>query len=235
MTKCLFSCQPIGQNILQSPRVSLLRSAPEHVDFILSCYRNTDFMALYRLAQDREISRTDLRQKLQEEQGDFAQNQLRIEWVIFKRKHNKNVPIGLASLADYQAQHRRAELLLGVVNEQDRVGFVGLESTLLVLDFAFNQAKLNKVVSFVYGYNAISQKNTLHLGFQQEGLLREHLYTVQGYIDMHQNALLQREFRQNRRLSKLSKRLLQRDITQENLLKVTEMSKDVLEQFERLL
>jgi len=223
-------CTPLGLQMLEGQHVSLVRSAPEYLEFIYACYQNDAFMNLYRLAQSRTVSKEDIQKRLEAEQYKLPQELNRIEWVILKHDQDQLVPIGLAALADHQVTHRRAEFLLGIPDTQDRVGNLSLEASLLIFDFAFNKAGLHKVTSFVYGYNAYAQKNTLHLGFKQEGFLAQHIYSEKGFIDLYQNGLLHADFLGNKSLSQLSNRLLKRDITQTQTPKISAVSDVLLEQ-----
>lgn len=205
----------IGLAALQGRRVSLHRRGPEHVDFIWQCYQNRAFMELYRTTQSHKDSPAALRKVLAEEQQRLPHQTKRIEWIIMRHEDGKQRPIGMAAIADYQANNSRGELLIGVVDPADRKLAEPLEATLLIFDFAFNQLKMNKLCSYVYGYNDYSQENTLRLGFTQEGVLREHLKTTHhGFVDLYQNGMLQSDFRASKRLAALSKRMLKHDITQ---------------------
>ncbi len=221
---------PIGLHPLEGRSVFLVRSNPDYLDFIHDIYTNNDFMDLYRLAQDRSLSKAELKTRLQHESTQLPQNLKRIEWVIVKKSPSQNKPIGLAALADYQPRHNRAELLLGISDPEERKAHHSLETALLVLDFAFNLIRLHKLISYVYGYNLKAQKNTLHLGFTQEALLKEHYFTQQGFIDLFQNRLLEQEFRTDHHLAKLSRRLLGRDITQKQQLKTQVLDRQALNQ-----
>lgn len=202
----------LGANPLQGRRLSLQPLGPQHADFLVQTYQLDEFMDCYRMAQDRAVTAEQICQRLEQEKYYTPQQLRRIEWVVTNKTHK---PIGIASLADYQPSHHRAELLVGIVQQQDRHGHAGVEATLLVMEFAFNCAQLHKLTSFVYGSNEIAQKNTLHLGFQQEALLREHYFDHrrQQYIDLFQNGLVRQEFTASKRLARWSKRLLGRDIT----------------------
>jgi RimJ/RimL family protein N-acetyltransferase len=209
------SVKLLGLAALHGKNISLYRRGAEHAEFVWQCYQNRAFMTLYRQNQRRTDSLEDLRKTLSEEQQRLPDQTKRLEWIIMRHeKDGKQRPIGFAAIADYQATHSRGELLIGVVDPKDRTHHEPLETSLLIFDFAFNQLKLHKLCSFVYGYNEYSQKNTLRLGFVQEALLREHLYkTGEGYVDMYQNGMLDSDFRNNKTLANLSKRILKQDIT----------------------
>ncbi|GAB6041457.1 GNAT family N-acetyltransferase [Endothiovibrio diazotrophicus] len=212
----MIAARPVGLEPLVGSRLVLERSAPEHAAFMRECYRDEAFMDLYRLAQRRTESEAEIAVRLEAESATLPQQRRFIEWVIQRTRADGSLePIGLGSLADFQHKHRRAEFLIGMLDRGDRRTGAALEATLLILDFAFNRAGLNKVMSLVYAFNQDSQDNTLQLGFVQEGHLREHIYSDQyGFIDLYQNGMIEKEFRTNQRLARLSRRMLRRDITQ---------------------
>ena len=63
--------------------------------------------------------------------------------------------------------------------------------------------------------NLASQKNTLQGGFIQESYLRGHIYDSASakFINVYGNGMTVNDFRHNKRLSRLSQRLLGRDVT----------------------
>lgn len=135
--------------------------------------------------------------------------------MIFRQ--GESDPIGLANLADIDLHHRRAELLIGIPAGQKRARGAGLEATLLAVGFAFNRARLNKLTSLVYEGNEPAQRNALELGFKQEGFRPQHLRVAGGdYLGVFENGMTVADFRANRRLARLSRRLLGRDVTAES-------------------
>ena len=193
----------------------LERSAPEHAPFLRQCYQDDGFMDLYRLAQDRRQTEEQIRERLAKEHPLLPQQLKRIEWIVHRLNDNGDKqPVGLIALADYKHAHRRAEFLIGILPTEYRGKGIALEASLLVLDFAFNQIQLHKLIAYVYGYNQYDQESIISLGFTQEGLLREHIfYATHGYIDMYLDGLTETDFRANKRLSRLSQRLVGWDIT----------------------
>ena len=211
------SVKPLGREPLHGKRVVLEMASPEHAEFLTKTYKRKEFMDCYRLAQDRNVSVEDVWQRLESEQAYSPQHLRRIEWVINVRSNSDNasLPLGIAALADYQPAHNSAELLIGITDEDKWHTGLSLEASLLVLEFAFHQVKLHKLISYVYAFNESAQKNTLHLGFQQEGLLRDHYFNHREgkFVDLYQNCLLKKDFFENKKLSQWSRRLLGRDIT----------------------
>ncbi|MCK5877691.1 MAG: GNAT family N-acetyltransferase [Candidatus Marithrix sp.] len=210
----MIQATPIGLQSLQGSRVILERLAPEHATFLIQCYRNDEFMDLYRLAQSRNQTEQQIKQRLSKERAILPQQLKRIEWVIYHVGSNgEKQPIGLASLADYKPSHHRAEFLMGTLLPKFRGTKTIIEAMLLIMEFAFNQVKLNKLIAYTYGYNQYAQKNLIGCGFVQEGLLRQHINSRKGFLDLYINGLLVNEFRKNMRLKNFSQKLLGRNIT----------------------
>ncbi len=173
-------------------------------------------MALYNCFIPRNKDPESLALKLREEELIHPCRKKSMSWVIARISdpHAKR-SIGIANLVDIQMDHRKAEFLIGIPDPADRNGSIGAEATLLVMDFAFNKIRLNKLVTFVYSYNSASQKNALKIGFNQESFFRQHLWLpeTREFIDVYGNGMTQNDFRMNKRAAKLSQRLLGRDIT----------------------
>ncbi|MCK5831087.1 MAG: GNAT family N-acetyltransferase [Methylococcales bacterium] len=205
---------------LEGRRILLEAVKPDHAEFLARTYKLDDFMDCYRLAQDRSLNVEDIRTRLENEK-DISPQQLKcIEWVIKLRSNSgKEEAIGIASLADYQVAHNRAELLVGINDPKYRNSGLGIEATLLILEYAFQQISLHKVVIFVYSFNQIAQDTSLHLGFQQEGFLRDHYFNHRDghFIGLYQSSFLASDFYKNIKVSRWSKRLLGRDITLKKL------------------
>lgn len=195
----------------------LLRPYGEHdAPFLHRCFRDADFMAHYQQFLFANEPPARLKAALRQSAQSLPWRSRAADWVIYRLGESAH-PIGLANLADLDLHHRRAELLVGIPAGQERHAGAGLEATLLVMDFAFNRARLNKLTSLVYEGNGHAQRNTLELGFKQEGFRPQHLRVAGGgYLGVYENGLTAADFRANQRLAKLSRRLLGRDVTEEN-------------------
>lgn len=131
-------------------------------------------------------------------------------------EHYRYGAIGVAVLGDYSSLHKRSEFLVGIFDKSQRNFTYGLEATLLVFDLAFNHYNINKLYTYVYEYNDISQNNTEKLGFTREGFLKKHHFnkSEQKFYDLYINGLVEEDFRCNKKLGKFANRLLGWDITQ---------------------
>ncbi len=199
---------------LEGKKLHLRRYHTQDAVYLYQCYQNAGFMAQYNHYIPRHQYVDEIAKKLRQTH-DMHPCQLKtVDWVICRNK-NAEQPVGLANLVEIQFVHQRAEFLIGLPNPGYHASGIGLEATLLVLDFVFNRIGLNKLTTIVYGDNDNSQKNTLALGFVQESYLRDQIMESDSgkFLDLYGNGMTQQDFRANMRLAKLSQRLLGRDIT----------------------
>lgn len=203
--------------------IHLVKPVESDLEFFQRCYANDEFMGRF-LPMGRKNQNTEsIRAALKPNEFPVAHFRA-VHWVI-----KKEVPVhqpqaasainfkslGLASLVDIQIAHRRAELLVGIPDEEDRKRAAAVIATLLIFDFAFNQIGLHKLTSLVMSGNRHSQKSTESIGFVREGLRRQHLRDPKSrlWLDCYENGLVEDTFRESVAVARLSGRFLGRDIT----------------------
>lgn len=198
-----FRLAPFWWQPVQGKRLTLVRMTAAHYEFVLKCRNNAAFQQRYNLFQpaSRQAVKKDLQQA---EQHPLENNH--IEWVVEKQ----GVPIGLAALTDLSMEHSRAELLVGFPGTP--TPFNSVEATLLVLEFAFATLGLQKIYSHVYASNPHSQRSSIHIGFEQEGVLRSHIKAPNSNkrLDLYANGYLPDKFYKRSKTTRLFKRLLGR-------------------------
>ncbi len=179
--------------------VRLRLPTPVDHDFVATTLARRDFMARYHRYQGSDsVSVT----RFIERAARRPSVSRRIDWLVCDRAGR---PCGLAALADVDPVQRRAEWLLGLPEGPADPSF-SLKAALALLELAFGRLRLRKLVSHVYGDNPQAQRNTLHLGFRAEGLLRAHLEVDGRALDLHVNGLLAEEFAAEARWSRLRRR-----------------------------
>jgi RimJ/RimL family protein N-acetyltransferase len=197
----------------QGNTITLRRTVPTDAAFLFEkAYQNLDFMHRFRL-NDTPSSVEEVRRRLERQWQSSPEQSGYLEMLIIHKKYG---PIGLAVLAEYSPFHRRAEYLIGLFDELHRQAGYGIETTLLIMDLAFNRYNLHKLDAYTYAYNNAGQKNLLGGGFVDEGLRREHLYSkAEGrFIDLRAFGMTLNDFRSNQLLGRLSRRLVSYDVTQ---------------------
>jgi len=115
---------------------------------------------------------------------------------IIETTDEKNI-IGTVGLTRIDWRNRKAELGRFVIGEKKFLGSgYGAEAEYLILDYAFNYMNLNKVYGDRFAFN--ERVLVLHkkFGFQDEGLLRKHIFKNGEYQDVIIVGLLREVFLQ---------------------------------------
>jgi RimJ/RimL family protein N-acetyltransferase len=73
---------------------------------------------------------------------------------------------------------------------------IGSTALRILLDYAFTIQAMEKICAEVYGLNTRSQRLMEHVGFQREGILRQHEFHNGSRQDMHFFGILKPEFYQ---------------------------------------
>lgn len=103
-------------------------------------------------------------------------------------------PVGHAWLFRTNEQAGRAEIGYWIAPEHQGEGY-GTEAARLCVDYAFDDLHCHRVMARVYEGNEGSRRIVEGLGFEREGLLREHGYAMGGYADAEVFGVLEREWR----------------------------------------
>lgn len=197
----------------QGCSLTLKRTTPDDADFLFEkMYSSYEFMRLFRL-NDTAKTVEEVREKLITRSRSTPAESGYLECLIIHKHHGI---IGIIAAADYSALHQRAELLIGIFEEKYRSISYGIEAGLLMTDLIFNAYHLHRYYAYCYGYNHPVHATLITAGFKLEGMMKEHLYdpVSQQYVDLHIYGMNETQMRQNPKISRLSKRLVGRDITQ---------------------
>ena len=73
---------------------------------------------------------------------------------------------------------------------------IGSTALRILLDYAFTVQAMGKICAEVYGFNTRSQRLMEHVGFQREGILRQHEFHNGSRQDIHFFGILKPEFYQ---------------------------------------
>ncbi len=196
----------------QGHSLRLRPTLPEDAPILLKAYQDDSFIRLYR-SNNTKQTEEQLKKILTER---LTHNPTELNYIEYMVVHKKHGPVGVAILGDYSPLHKRAEYLIGLFEQKHRSIGYGTETTLLVLDLAFNRYQLNRIYTYVYEYNESSEKNTEKFGFKREGILEGHHYLIheKRFVNLYINGLTEARFRSNEKIRRYSLRLLGRDVTQ---------------------
>lgn len=101
-------------------------------------------------------------------------------------------PVGSTSLKRIDLEGRKAELGYWIAPDQRDNGYA-TEAADLCLTHAFDELGLHKVWARTVGDNEASNRVLEKLGFRREGVLREHWYGFERYVDEYRFGLLRSE------------------------------------------
>lgn len=203
---------PILPILHKGRTLTLRRTVPDDAALLFpTMYQNSEFMRLFRL-NDQVDSEQQLTERLAARLQVAPSQSGYLELLMLHEQHG---PIGIVALADYSSLHRRGELLIGLFDPAHRKKSFGLEGCLLAGDLAFNQYNFHRLYAYSYAYNQDAQKALLAGGFILEGVMQGHVFdcTSQTFVDLQVYGMTVSQFRKNPRISKLSRRLVGRDIT----------------------
>lgn len=201
----LFENHPIWWSEIKAGICLLTRRSGKDSDFVRQIWTQKDFIySFHRHANSLPNENEKLAHLLDKEYLALVSESHAIHWIV---KDRTGSPWGLLSITGISLIHKRAEVLLGILDGAPR----GLSTAamLMLFQFYFKAIKFNKLLSFVYEDNSHSLKGTLHLGFKEEGRLRKHVLDPRSnnYVDLIQTGLLAEDaFSENNK--RLMKRLL---------------------------
>jgi len=158
---------PIWWSDIKNNRCHLTMRTGNDIEFVRQLWADTEFMhSFHRFAGVLPESDQAVRELLNTEWSSTLNLDPSIHWTI---RCPKGEPYGLLSLVDISIQHRRAEVVFGLLPTAP-FGFCPA-AMLMLFEFYFKKIKFNKLVANIFEDNPRSLKSTLHLGFRVEGKL----------------------------------------------------------------
>lgn len=104
------------------------------------------------------------------------------------------VIIGTIGLYDINYRHQRATLKSMRILPQYQGQNIGLEATNLLIDYGFNVLNLHKITCDLFEDNIARLKGLLRLGFEKEGILKEHYFHQGEFKDAAIYSLLRKNY-----------------------------------------
>jgi diamine N-acetyltransferase len=98
--------------------------------------------------------------------------------------------VGMIGLSHIDLLHRRAEYGVAIGEPQGRLQGFATEASRLLLDYAFGVLRLHRVYLHVLVGNEPALRLYRRLGFEREGVLRDHVWKGGGFHDAALMAIL---------------------------------------------
>lgn len=119
-------------------------------------------------------------------------NATRVDFIV--RSKRTNEPIGVASIKDIDRQNGRAEIALGIADEDKRLAGFGLDLMIVLCDIVFYEFGFEKCYTKVSDDNDLGLRSALSFGFIGEGKLRKHIFMDGKYVDQWILGMLKEEY-----------------------------------------
>ncbi|WP_338708932.1 GNAT family protein [Paenibacillus amylolyticus] len=114
-----------------------------------------------------------------------------IRWGIALKSDNRI--IGTCGFHGCMKQHYKAVMGYELAPEFWRQGYM-TEVTQKIVEYGFKNLELNRIEAFVEPENAGSRKLLERIGFSEEGILKEHFYWKNRFVDNVIYAILKKEY-----------------------------------------
>lgn len=104
------------------------------------------------------------------------------------------VPCGTIGLLSIDQKNKKAEYYIAMGEISLKGKGVSTNASKLLLEYAFNVLKLNRVYLFTEKENLIAQKLFEKVGFIREGLIREDIISRGKYVDRYIYGICKKDF-----------------------------------------
>lgn len=162
--------------MLLTPRLQLRKIEPGSYEWVFENYDDPGISAFFGLqtAKALEDEKERYRQRLYSWNRSFLYFQM--------LQAGSGRLIGTCGYHTWYRQHRRAEMGYSIFHEEDkRKGFMK-EALLPIVEYGFARMELNRIEAMIGPSNVASQRLVQHLGFEKEGLMRQH-YCKEGVME----------------------------------------------------
>ena len=102
---------------------------------------------------------------------------------------------GVISLMNINKERGNAEIGLWISSDEQGKG-IGSEASRLMTDYGFKELRLHRIYARVFEHNPRSARVWEKLGYQEEGLMREHDFIDGEYMDLRIYGILREEWEQ---------------------------------------
>jgi RimJ/RimL family protein N-acetyltransferase len=115
------------------------------------------------------------------------------EYILAVQKNDTGKFIGGIEINNLDLKNRNCTI--AVYMHPDYLGKgIGTQAIKLLLDFLFQRFSLNKIKLNVFDYNERAIKSYKKVGFVEEGVLRQELFTLNKYHDIVMMSILKQEW-----------------------------------------
>ena len=172
--------------MIKGKKINLCAVEKEHLPILQKWRNNPDFRKYYR--EYRELS-------LGHKQKWYDSKIINDDsWQFFVIKpQEKDIVIGSCGLTYINWIHRTGEFSITIGDEDYRSGGYGSDALRTLVKYGFEDLNLNRIWCEVYSNNAAIDIYR-HIGFKDEGVLRQSYYNEGKYWNSHILSILKEEY-----------------------------------------
>lgn len=173
---------------IETERLILKEIRPENDKELFTFFSDSEVMRYYNLEPLKKIEQAE---KIINMCAKGYENKQVIRWGIYLKKDKKI--IGTCGYHNWAKGYFRAEIGYELSKDYWQKGIMS-EAVKAIMLFGFNTMGLNRIEALIETPNTASEKLLRKLGFQKEGLLREHAYYKNEFVDLIMFSLLKKDF-----------------------------------------
>lgn len=156
--------------VLETNWLTLRQITDQDAEAIFTCFSNDEVTRYYGLENMESIEQAI---SMVQTFAALYQEKRGIRWGI-ERKDTKEL-IGTIGFHALAKKHRRAEIGYEIIPAHWRNGFA-LEAISEAVSYGFASLGLTRIGAVVFTQNEASNQLLVKMGFQKEGVLRQHMY-----------------------------------------------------------
>ena len=161
---------------LETPRLRLRLITPELHHELFTHGTQMEIMEALGL-----ISEEAFEKEQHKHEGGLTQFNRTMRWFTLLERETMRA-LGSAGFHNWMPEHRRAELGYSLHLESDMGKGYMTEAVQRLVTYGFQDMNLNRIEACIASYNIASKRIVSRLGFQYEGLLRQH-YNKHGVLE----------------------------------------------------
>ncbi|MCM1060382.1 MAG: GNAT family N-acetyltransferase [Eubacterium sp.] len=112
---------------------------------------------------------------------------------IIALKENEEIGLGTIILSDIDLKNGAAQVHIKMDKQQGRSKGYGTDALNAIVNYSFNEMRMNCIYANVLEHNIVSQKLFEKCGFLREGILRKRVFKCGSYINVISYSRLKEE------------------------------------------
>ncbi|MBI5214924.1 MAG: GNAT family N-acetyltransferase [Ignavibacteriae bacterium] len=177
--------------ILETNRLLLTGLTPADMKYIFENLPKPEIKKILGHRSEAEYLKEEQKQK----NGYSSYNRSFVLFLLTDKESNKI--IGRCGLHNWNVEHNRAEIGYVMEDEEFKQKKLMSEAVKSIIHYGFHQLHLNRIEALVGIDNIPSIKILENNNFRNEGVLREHMYVSNKFVDSYVYSLLRNEYESN--------------------------------------